>query len=614
MRSGHWPSTAQAARVDGDFLVEFRSAGLRWTQYACLAVGALLLLFLTLPQLSNRYTPSAVQIRLGMLAVVASMAYILHRYSDFAVRHYALLVGSACSVTLGGVAVLVAMHDVGAVAAGFSPVPAVLVGLFIGYGFLRLPLKVIASICWGFSLLTVLLAPGGFSGDGQIRLFLYVLTMNVLGMVLCHSIETRERELFVHRRRAEAAQAELKERAVAAEEAHMEKTRLLAAVNHDLRQPMMATTAYLAVLGNKLKQRDLEQAGKQLAHLQGAVGLLETSLDHLLTAARYDSGTEPMRIEMVELEPLLQQIAETFGPDAHRRGIELRVRAPAVRLLVKTDATALWRVLMNLVSNAVKFTESRGRKGRGVTVRAALVGDGCRIDIADTGIGIPQEYLDSIWQPYFQVGNAERDRSRGLGLGLFLVRRALDHLPGHRLALRSRPGRGSRFSVFLPGARLREARVAKPVRPKLDPIALDVLRGAYVLVLEDDHDARRAILALLDDWGVLHASGATLEELLDDAGTSTRSADALISDYRLPGGRTGAECIESVRSALDECVPAVIITAESDLAAIRDGMPFETQILQKPFDPNDLAAFLYAAILRARRLEQDETGLARREI
>ncbi len=129
------------------------------------------------------------------------------------------------------------------------------------------------------------------------------------------------------------------------------------------------------------------------------------------------------------------------------------------------------------------------------------------------------------------------------------------------------------------------------------------MRGAYVLVLEDDHDARRAFQDLLDDWGVLYSSGATLEEVLRENESSELGVDAIVSDYRLPGARNGAECVVELRRALDIDAPAIIVTGEADLAPIRRSLPRRTTLLQKPFDTMALAAPLIAAIRAARGTE-----------
>jgi CheY-like chemotaxis protein/anti-sigma regulatory factor (Ser/Thr protein kinase) len=277
---------------------------------------------------------------------------------------------------------------------------------------------------------------------------------------------------------------------------------------------------------------------------------------------------------------------------------------PDRRLIVTSDLVTLWRVLMNLLSNAVKFTDSKGRAGRGVVVRASLKGSVCRIDIADTGVGIAPEHVDAIWQPYFQIENAERNRERGLGLGLFLVRRALDHLPGHRLSLRSRPGRGSRFTLSLPGSWLSDPVALVRSAHRLGSEDLAVMRGAYVFVIEDDRDARRALQELLADWGVLYSSGATLEDLLADAQSSDRVPDAIISDYRLPGGNSGVDCIRQIRERLGAEVRGVIVTGEPDLDRIRRHLPEGVVVLQKPFDAAALALPLIEAVSGARHAER----------
>ena len=440
-------------------------------------------------------------------------------------------------------------------------------------------------------------------GNTGARTLLYLLFANVAGLVISNALESRERQLFIARRRAESAQAELKERARAAEEAHQEKTRLLAAVSHDLRQPMMAARAYLGTLEGRLRKGEVAHAQRQAALLAGSIEMLGTTLDHLLTAARYDSGTEPIRIESVELGPILHRLRDTFAAEAAGRGIELRIRQPERRIVVTTDAMALWRILMNLVSNGIKFTHGDGRTGRGVLVAVRLDRGICRIDVADTGIGIAERHVKEIWQPYFQVANAERNRERGLGLGLFLVRRAIDHLSQHSLGVRSRPGRGSRFTLKLPGAWFNQPEAAPREPVTLSDEDLDVLQGGFVLVLEDDRDARQALQEMLSDWGVLYSSGATLEELVSEVDDATRAVDALISDYRLPGDHNGIESIGVLRERLGAAVPAVLITGESDLQSIARRLPANTVLLQKPFDPAAIAAPLVEAIRNARRLE-----------
>ena len=596
-----------AVRIDPEeealFLVDFRRAGLLGARYASVATAVLLMLFIAVPGLSNQYTVGAVGIRSAMLSVLIAVFSVLQWQPGFSIKNYLPMVGGASALMLLGLAALMATPGFESVSSSFSPIPAMFLGLFLNYAFLRLPLWVVSTLCWVFSASMVAAVPHGFAGAGQFRLILYLVALNILGMLLSRSIEARERALFIERRRAESAETDARERAQAAEDAHAEKTRLLAAVSHDLRQPIMAASTHLSVLRNKLDKGELALAHEQLGHVRESVAMLGSTLDHLLTAARYDSHNEPIRIEAVEIGPLLEQIRRTFEPEAERKGLELRVRVPAQRVVVTSDATALWRVLMNLVSNAIKFTESEGRPGRGVVVKARVREGACRIDVVDTGIGISAEHMDTIWQAYFQVQNAERSRARGLGLGLFLVRRALDQLPTHDLRWRSRLGRGSRFTLLLPGAPLSDPGVVVRHALPVGSDALSQLRGAYVLLLEDDREARRAIEDLLDDWGVIHASGATLEELAPEVEAAGRTPDALITDFRLPGQLSGAACVQELRRLIGETVPAVIVTGESDLASVRALMPPETALLQKPFDEAAFALPLLEAVARARRAE-----------
>ena len=590
--------------IEAQFLQQYRRAALRGMVSASLAGAYSFLAFLFVARYTEGVSALGLWVRVFLILILLVTVWLVVRAPRFAERNYVPIAGGVSSTVLGGTVLLLSLGAAPSMQDGGGGSPAHIFGLFLHYSFLRLPLWCAAGIGWSVSVASVLWAqPLVVTGNAEARTIIYLVLVNLVGMAVCRSIESRERELFFQRRRAEAAQAELKERARAAEEAHMEKTRLLAAVSHDLRQPMMATTAYLSVLKSRIQRGDLEQAEKQLSNISESIGMLGATLDHLLTAARYDSGTEPINVESVELRPILERLHSTFANEAAIKGIELRIRCPRARLVVSTDATALWRVLMNLVSNAIKFTEANSHPGRGVLVRCTLLDKTVRIDVADTGVGISGEFQNAIWQPYFQVANAERNRAYGLGLGLFLVRRAVDHLPEHRLAMRSRLGRGSRFSVFLPGSRLSAPDVGRTEPPPISDRDLGILAGAYVLVIEDDLQARRAMCALLEDWGVVYSSGATLEEALIDMASSPRTVDAVISDYRLPGARNGVECIAELRQLFADAIPAVIVTGEVDLATIRAAMLPDMTLLQKPFDPPELLAPLRAAVLRARSRE-----------
>lgn len=599
------PTPFRDSRDEALFLSEFRSSALTTAAYAASLASISYALFLIVAVFTEHFSWGAVWTRLVLIISLASVGVVLRVAPRFSTDNYSFVVGTASVVALGGAIVLLAMGASGSPTPQEGASPALVFGLFLHYTFLRLPLVWAVAIGIGISVASILWGvPLVVGGNEEARTALYLIMTNAVGFLTCSSIELRERELFTQRRRAEAAQTEVERRARAAEEAHQEKTRLLAAVSHDLRQPMVAAVFQLSALKSGLDKGDLPRAIRQAERLEESVDTLGATLDHLLTAARYDSGTEPIRIGAVELNPLLRRLEQTFAADAAAKGIELRVRIPERRLVVTSDEMTLWRVLLNLVSNAVKFTHSEGRRGRGVLVKVRAADGVCRIDVADTGEGIPARFIEEVWQPYFQVANVERNRERGLGLGLFLVRRALDHLPGHKLVLRSRPRRGSRFSLSLPGGWFSHAEIIDDPKFAQGSEDLDVLAGAYLMLIEDDRDARRAIEELFSEWGAVYSSGATVEEALRDDESATRLVDAIVSDYRLPGGRDGIESVAELRRRLGSEVPAVIITGESDLASIRRRVPQNVTVLQKPFSVAAFARPIVEAVRAARSQER----------
>jgi signal transduction histidine kinase len=493
--------------------------------------------------------------------------------------------------------------DMQAVAVQASP--AIMFGLFLHYAFLRLPLKVSATIGWSVSAAAVFWAPAVTGGSEMLRNAVYLSFANVFGMVISRLGENRERELFYRRREAESARVMAREQQAAAEEANAQKTRLIAAVSHDLRQPMTAAISYLEVARARLRASDAHDALEPAEKAQAAVSMLGTTLDHLLTAARYDSGTEALNIELVELGPLLRGIHDAYIDEAEKRGVRLRVRLPRERMLLTTDLHSLHRVIGNLVSNAIKFTDVRDTGRGGVLIAARMRRGRCRIHVIDTGIGIDEAQLQEVWKPYVQLNNTERDRERGLGLGLYLVQRIVQQLPGHSVSVRSRPGHGSRFTLAMAASMFDRSAVRRPAtRSETAPLDLMPLRGAYVLVLEDDRDTRLSIVALLRQWDVLPTACSTVAEMLSIAAESDRMVDAIVCDYRLAGGENGIDAIARLRDRLGYAPHAVLVTGEPDIAPLRARAGPQTTVLHKPFTPESFATPLLRAVHAARVLEE----------
>ncbi len=285
----------------------------------------------------------------------------------------------------------------------------------------------------------------------------------------------------------------------------------------------------------------------------------------------------------------------------------MKFRLPKESFVLQTDQRSLRRILGNLLSNAIKFSEHHPDRESVVLVAARMRGDRCRIDVIDRGIGIEAESQAEIWKPYVQLNNVERDRARGLGLGLFLVQRIVEQLPGHSIEMASTPGRGSRFTLYVPGFQVKAGSdpvVPSATEPVRTPVDLAPLRGAYVLLLEDDRDARLSITLLLTEWGMLVAAGATLQQVLQEHDESERLVDAIVCDYRLGGRMNGIDAIETMRSRLGYSPHAVMVTGEPDIAPLRARVGPDTTVLHKPFAPEALAVPLIAAVSAARLREE----------
>ena len=592
------------------FLQDFRLAGLRSASYACCVAVAGYLLIGSVDILFHGWSSTAALRRVVPMLLLSLIILLIYSRPTALLRHYNELFGSlvlvayVCSVS---VTHLFRQDDPTLVVN-----PTALIGLWIIYGFVRLPLKI--TIWLG-------LTGGGFAllgsrvtnmPDPMIRTFIYLLIANALGITLARSIEIRERELFQQKRILENTQTELRHRSVLAEQASAEKTRLIAAVGHDLRQPMMAAILHLSVLLRRLDAHDMSGVKRQAEKVQESVELLSNMLEHLLLAARYESGTHPLHIQAVSITRMFQTLSDVCEPQLTDDGARLVIRFPRSDTAVRTDEQVLLRALVNLVSNALKFSRAKVRRRPRVVVRAAVRGGICRIVVADNGIGIADSDAESVWQPFFQVGNRERNRDGGLGLGLYLTKQSLLRLQDHGIRLDSRLGRGTRLVITVPKADNGELLGDGQQSGSLvatQQSGEEALPNMYVLLVEDDHEARKALQTQLGEWGILSRSASCVREALQGLSESDRRVDAIIADYRLPDEMTGIDLIVAARSGLGYVPDAVLITAEVDLALLIGTLPERTSVLQKPFDPLVLNRRLSHALLRSLGDESDSSSL-----
>ncbi|WP_156970579.1 ATP-binding response regulator [Andreprevotia chitinilytica] len=369
---------------------------------------------------------------------------------------------------------------------------------------------------------------------------------------------------------------ELTAKTRALEQANMAKTRFLASASHDLRQPLHALSLLVGLLG----ERPLDGGAKAVvSSISQSAEAMESLLNAILDLSRLDAGVEHPRMETLQLADILGRIERDFTPLAAANGLALRVRGH--QHWVESDLTMLTRMLDNLVSNALRYTRSGG-----VLVNTRRRGDSIVIEVWDTGIGIPPDRLDEVFQEFVQLHNPERDRSKGLGLGLSIVRRTAVLL-GHQIEVASRPGRGSVFRLVLP------RRTAPALATLVQPSAsTSSIQGLSVLVIDDEQPIRFALEGLLLAWGcediVVARDGADAFAQLEQA---RRIPDAILCDYRF-ATETGVELIGRLHAAFGREIPALLVTGDVTAAQLRNIADSNLPVMHKPVSPAALRGWL----------------------
>ncbi|QKO21097.1 hybrid sensor histidine kinase/response regulator [Rhodoferax sp. BAB1] len=355
------------------------------------------------------------------------------------------------------------------------------------------------------------------------------------------------------------------------------KSKFLAYAGHDIRQPLQ--TIHLLLAGLMESGLDARQ-GQTARSIEAAVHALTELLDALLDLSKLDAGAIKPSLRPLDVDGLLARLVQEFTPQACAQGLRLRLRLPAAETTVLTDAQLLASVLRNLIANAIKYTRAGG-----VLVSARRMGQGLKVQVWDTGIGIPEAHLAHVFEEYYQVDNPQRDRRRGLGLGLSIVSRisALLHL---RLACRSRVGRGTVMEIVLP---LASGRPAVPAPAQAEPAGLH-LSGASIVLVEDTADVAAALVAWLQAQGAQVRHHRTAEDALADPGTL--AADIVLSDQRLPGPLSGLDFLNRLRARAPREVQGALLTGDTSSQFIEQVAASGWPILFKPVHPRELKALL----------------------
>jgi signal transduction histidine kinase/CheY-like chemotaxis protein len=417
---------------------------------------------------------------------------------------------------------------------------------------------------------------------------LYICAMAVLGWRSNRGLAEALRLRFENLDLLEDLRIE-KERA---EQANLDKSRFLASASHDLRQPVHALSMFVGALQAHKMDKELRRLVEQI---DGSVSALDSLFTSLLDISRLDAGIVQSWPRIFPIRPLLERVCRDHEAEARMKGIRLVLRRSS--LAVRTDPILLERILRNLVSNAVRYTD------RGRVVVGCRRGAQVSLQVWDTGQGIPAEEQQRVFQEFYQLGNPERDRSKGLGLGLAIVKRLTDLL-ACELTLCSKVGIGSVFKVAVPLAD------HMPLEPPASPghMSGTQMSGTSVqgliLVVDDEAAIQQAMRSLLSSWGHDVITAGSGDELLGKIATCHVRPSLIICDYRLRGEENGIAVIRRLQSEYNDDIPALLITGDTAPDRLKEAQASGLPLLHKPIHNSKLRAAIAELLSREAALDQ----------
>ena len=358
------------------------------------------------------------------------------------------------------------------------------------------------------------------------------------------------------------------------EQASLDKSRFLAAASHDLRQPLHALSFFGSTLEKKLAHTEAQPL---IFNMMRSIEALDRSFNAILDVSKLDAHAVEAHAQSFPLRDLFRRLQMSFGGQAEAAGLQLRFK-PGGKI-VRSDPQLLERTLANLVHNALNYTTEGG-----VVVLARDWKGGINIEVWDSGIGIPESELPKIFGEFYQVANPERDRNKGLGIGLAIVSR-LTLLLGHRLSVQSRVGVGSLFRIWIKGSDLEEMDEFT-VGSETVPTRIDDTRT--ILFLDDEEAIRASVGEQLRAWGYTVLAVATMEEARRAVLDHDSTIDIVLSDLRLRGGEDGIRAISQIRELCGYTVPAILVTGDTEPAQVQRIHESGHIVLFKPVPPKEL--------------------------
>jgi two-component system, chemotaxis family, CheB/CheR fusion protein len=397
------------------------------------------------------------------------------------------------------------------------------------------------------------------------RILPYRTQDNGVDGVVITFVEITERKHIAEALEAAERQAKL---------ANAAKSRFLAAASHDLRQPLQTLSLVRSILARKIKEKKNDEALKLVARLDETADAMAGLLNGLLDINQIEAGTVHAEIVSFPIKGLLDRLRDEFIYNAQAKQLALQV--VWCGLSIYSDPRLLEQMIRNLLANALKYTK-RGKVLLGCRRRKGMLS----IEIWDTGVGIPNEELQAIFEEYHQLDNAVRERSRGLGLGLSIVQR-LGNLLGHRIRVRSHPGKGSVFAIEVMLPPIGTAQPEHHRRGKDDGIVEGVRRTGAILVVEGDPDLREFLTLVLKDEGHRAVTAPDGIAALKLVARGTVRPDIILADYNLPNGMGGLQVTAQLREKLHRQIPVIILTGDISTDTLRDIARHDCVQLNKP--------------------------------
>ncbi len=373
-----------------------------------------------------------------------------------------------------------------------------------------------------------------------------------------------------------------------AEAANLAKSTFLAAASHDLRQPVHA----LGLFVGALRAISMPPEGRRIVEqIEASANAMDGLFAALLDISRLDAGTVDVKPHSFALYPFLDRICRDHAGEAHSKAISIALQRTSAMAL--TDPVLLERIVRNLVSNAVRYTDA----GR-ILVGCRRRGERVAIQVWDTGRGIPADQIGRIFEEYYQLSNPERDRAKGLGLGLAIVRRLADLLDC-QIKVRSEVGSGSSFEIAVP--------VSDRGQPEFDAVVVPergALTRGMVVVVDDELPIREGMVTLLGGWGHEVVAAASGDEAMKQLATNPRRPDLIICDYPLGNGENGIAVIERLQGEYNDTIPALLITGDTAPDRLAEAHASGLLLLHKPVSNSKLRA----AIANLRRNTDEATA------